>query len=64
MTANNYRIEGIRKARVNGRAVKIFNALQKNGGAFVFIGEFTAPIRKANRDLWKIAAINVDGGAE
>ena len=52
-----YRIGRIHRARWNGRLVKIFTAyIQQPDGAFVHFGQFTAPPRTANRDLWKIAA--------
>ena len=55
MNASDYRIEDIRRATVNGRAVKIFKAYRRNGYAFVFCGEFTAPAKTANKNLWKVA---------
>ncbi len=55
-TTANFRIENIQKANVNGRQVKLFTAFVKQGDAFVHFGKFSAPIRTANRDLWKIAA--------
>lgn len=55
MNATDYRIEAITKATVNGRAVKIFKAYRKDGDAFVFCGEFTAPAKTANKNLWQIA---------
>ena len=56
MNASDFRIESVRHATLNGRAVRIFNAFRKDGDAFVFCGEFSAPARTAKRDLWKIAA--------
>jgi hypothetical protein len=55
MNASDFRIEEIRKAKVNGRAVKTFKAFRKDGDAFVFCGQFSAPAKTANKDLWKIA---------
>lgn len=55
MNASDYRIEDIRLATVNGRAVKVFKAYRKDGEAFVFCGEFTAPAKTANKNLWLIA---------
>jgi len=54
-TATDYRIESIRKVTLNGTARKAFKAYQKQNDAFVFVGEFSAPAKTANRDLWKIA---------
>ena len=54
-TATDYRIEQIQKATVNGRAVKLFTAYERKGDAFVHVGQFSAPVKTANRDLWKIA---------
>ena len=56
MNASDFRIEEIRDVRVNGRLVRIFKAFRRNGDAFVFCGQFSAPARTAKRDLWKIAA--------
>ena len=56
MSAADFRIEEVRKATVNGKAVKVFKAFRKDGNAFVFCGQFSAPARTANRELWKIAA--------
>lgn len=56
MNASNFRIESIRRATLNGRNVKTFKAYSKSGDSFVFCGQFSAPARTANRDLWKIAA--------
>ena len=53
--ATDFRIEDIRKATVNGVAVKIFKAFKKEGSAFVFAGQFSAPQRTANKNLWMIA---------
>jgi hypothetical protein len=41
---------------VNGKNVKTFSALEKQGDAFVHIGKFTAPAKTANKNLWQIAA--------
>lgn len=54
--AQDFRIESIQRATVNGRQVKLFTAYQKRDDAFVHIGKFSAPVKTANRDLWKIAA--------
>ena len=55
-TAADYRIENIQKATLNSRQVKLFTAFVKQGDAFVHCGKFSAPVKTANRDLWKIAA--------
>ena len=55
-TATDFRIESIQKATLNGSTVKLFKAFEKHGNSFVFCGQFSAPVRTANRDLWKIAA--------
>lgn len=50
MTA--YRIEEVRRATINGRAVKLFKAYrQQADGSFVFAGEFSAPVKTANKNL-------------
>jgi hypothetical protein len=51
-----FRIENIQKANLNGRQVKLFTAFLKRGDAFIHHGRFSAPVKTANRDLWKIAA--------
>lgn len=56
MAQADFRIDGIQKATVNGKSVKVFTAFKRQGDAFVHVGKFTAPARTANRDLWKIAA--------
>ena len=57
MSKNLIKAQCIHRARWNGRLVKIFTAyIQQPDGAFVHFGQFTAPPRTANRDLWKIAA--------
>lgn len=53
-TQADYRIEQIQRATVNGRAVKLFKVYAKKGDAFVFMGQFTAPARTANKNLWLI----------
>lgn len=55
-TAENFRIENVQAATVNGRKVKLFSAFEQRGDAFVFLGKFSAAAKTANRDLWKIAA--------
>lgn len=54
--ASSFRIEQVRNVFVNGRAAKVFNAFERRGNAFIFCGQFKAPRRTPNRDLWKIAA--------
>lgn len=54
-TASDYRIEGIQRATVNGRAVKLFTAYERDGDVFVHVGRFSAPARTANSRLWQIA---------
>lgn len=56
VTAADFRVESIQKATLNGRQVKLFTASLKQGDAFVHYGKFSAPVKTANRDLWKIAA--------
>ena len=54
-TAADFRIADIETARVSGKLVKVFKAFKKVGDAFVFAGEFSAPAKFANKDLWQIA---------
>ena len=55
-TAADFRVESVQKATVNGSSVKLFKAFEKQGSAFVFVGQFSAPVRTANKNLWMIAA--------
>ena len=55
-TPDDFHIESIQKATVNGVNVKLFKAFEKHEGAFVFIGQFSAPVRTANKNLWSITA--------
>ncbi|WP_208511431.1 hypothetical protein [Variovorax paradoxus] len=54
-TAYDYRIEDVQRATVNGKAVKLFTASEREGETFVHVGRFSAPGKTADRDLWKIA---------
>ena len=54
-TAADYRIEQVQKATVNGQLVKLFDAFERDGDAFVYVGKFRAPVRTANKNLWLIA---------
>ena len=56
MTQADFRIENIQKATLNGVAVKLFKAFKKQGDAYVFVGQFSAPARTAKKNLWLIAA--------
>ena len=46
-----YRIENIQKIVYNGKKVKLFKAYEKRGNDFIFIGNFTAPLRVSNKYL-------------
>lgn len=48
---SNYTVTNIRKATLNGRAVKLFDVRESG----VFCGQFSAPVRTANRDLLAVA---------
>lgn len=50
------KITNIRRATINGRAVKLFDVRRLIDGAWVFQGAFSAPARTANRDLAQFAA--------
>ena len=56
MQPSNFRIENVSRAVLNGRACVLFVAFRRQGAAFVRIGQFSAPVRTAKRDLWKVAA--------
>ena len=45
------KIENVRRATLNGRAVKIFTAYCLVDSAYVHIGQFSAPARTAKKDL-------------
>jgi len=49
------RITDIQKATINGRKVKLFKVYRLTGGAYVFDGQFTAPVRTANKNLTQFA---------
>jgi hypothetical protein len=53
----NLRIENIRSAIVNGKRVKIFNAYIKQGNAFIFAGQHSAPIKTSNKNLWMTLSV-------
>lgn len=55
-TAQDFRIENVQKAILNGRQVKLFKAFEDRGDAFHYIGQFSAPVKTANKELWKVAA--------
>ena len=48
-----YRIENIQKVCLNGRNVKLFKAFEydKDSHAYIFIGQFDAPLKTANKNL-------------
>ena len=48
-----YRIESIQKVKLNGRNVKLFKAFEysEEQNAYVFIGQFEAPAKTANKNL-------------
>ena len=48
-----YRIENIQKVTLNGRSVKLFKAYELNAekDAYVFCGQFSAPVKTANKNL-------------
>ena len=48
---NAIKIKNIRRATLNGRAVKVFDAYRLQDGAYVFVGRFLAPARTANKNL-------------
>ena len=50
------KIENVRRATLNGRAVKLFTAYRLTDGAYVHIGQFSAPARTANKDLVEFIA--------
>ena len=53
---SDFRIENVSRVVLNGRACVLFVAFRRQGSAFVRIGQFSAPARTAERDLWKVAA--------
>ncbi len=52
---NDYRIESIRTATVNRRKVKLFRVFMRNGDAYFYYDQMSAPVKTEDRDLWKIA---------
>ena len=53
-TASDYRIEEVRLIALNGKEVKSFKAYERKGDAFIFCGDYTAPKRTVNKNLWLI----------
>jgi hypothetical protein len=56
MTAAHWRIENIETATSYGHRAKVFTAYVRQGDTFIYCGRFSAPLRTANRDLWKYAS--------
>ena len=54
---NSIKIENIRTATVNSRAVKIFTAYRAIEGGYVHLGQFCAPVRTANKNLSQFVAV-------
>jgi len=48
-----FRIEDIQRVCLNGRNVKLFKAYEfdKNSQAYIFCGQFEAPVRTPNKNL-------------
>jgi len=46
-----YKAENIQRANYNGRAVKIFDAYELVENSWIFVGQFSAPARTANKNL-------------
>ena len=48
-----YRIEDVQKVTLNGRKIKLFKVFEyeKNSNAYVFSGQFEAPVKTANKNL-------------
>lgn len=51
-----YRIENIQKATLNGRNVKLFHVYEYDAErhAYIHIGQFEAPAKTANKNLAEI----------
>jgi hypothetical protein len=47
-----FRITDIQRATVNGRKIKLFRAYRLIGDAYIFSGQYAAPVRVANKDLF------------
>lgn len=58
-TPEDFRIQDVRQATLNGLAVKLFAAFKRSGDVFIYAGQFSAPTRTADEDLWKVAASHV-----
>ena len=46
-----YRIEDIQKITYNGKKVKLFKVYEKRGNNFIFVGNYTAPVKVLNKYL-------------
>lgn len=67
--AIDYRIEDVSRANVRSKPRIVFKAYRRTPNApfedsFVFVGEFSAPVGTAKRDLWKIADESGDANFE
>jgi len=45
------KISGIKQASLNGKRVKLFSVRKLIDGCWVFVGEFSAPAKTADRDI-------------
>ena len=52
--SDNFRIEDIKNAVFNGKQIKLFKAYKKQENAFFFVGQYSAPRKTLNKELWKI----------
>lgn len=46
-----FKIESIQRVTLNGSAVKLFKAFKLIDGAYIYVGQFSAPARTANKNL-------------
>jgi|LakMenEpi03Aug12_release.lakeMendotaPanAssembly.Ray.scaffolds.fasta_scaffold3473477_1 hypothetical protein len=56
--SDNFRIEDIKNAVLNGKQIKLFKAYKKQGKAFFFVGQYLAPRNTPKKALWKIVVTN------
>lgn len=45
------KVENIRKVKLNGRDVKMFDVRELKDHYWLFVGTFSAPVRTANKNL-------------
>ena len=53
-TKSDYRVESIQKITYNGKKCKMFKVYKLIGRDFIFMGNWTAPLKVKNEYLWQV----------